>query len=163
MSSILLATADALVAELNTHVFDPPFTAARSYADASYELAAATGTLHCDVVPASELKTELSDRGSIRYLPTVFVVLRKKFGAADIEQVGGSEETRVKASVIDPLVALVEAVNEWLCGLRRLAGLPDAVWDSTNIEADVVHKHLREWSQFTGIIKMTYEVPKAIP
>ena len=33
---------------------------------------------------------------------------------------------------------------------------------TTNIEAAVVHKHLREWSQFTGIIKTTYEVPKPL-
>ena len=36
MSSILLAVADALAAELTAHSFSQPFTAARTYADAEY-------------------------------------------------------------------------------------------------------------------------------
>jgi hypothetical protein len=162
MSSILLAVADALAADLTAHGFSLPFTAARTYADAEYQLGTADGTLQCDVVPASELKTELYDRGTVRYLASAFVVFRQKFAGSDIEQVGASEQTRVKASAVDPLVGLVEEANEWLTALERLTNHPDGVWNSTNIEAAVVHKHLREWSQFTGIIKTTYEVPKPL-
>jgi hypothetical protein len=162
MSSVLLQVADSLAGELAGHNFSVPFAAVRSYADAEYELHAAAGALQCDVVPASELKTELDDRGHVRYLASVWIVLRQKFAGADIEQVGASEQTRVKPAAVDPFVALVEEVSEWLTGLARLTGYPDAVWNSTNIEAAVVHKHLREWSQFTGILKTTYEVPKAI-
>jgi hypothetical protein len=162
MSSVLLAVADALAADLNAHSFSVPFAAERSYADAEYQLETADGTLQCDVVPASELKTELDDRGTVRYLASAFAVFRRKFAGDDIEQIGSTEQTRVKATAVDPLVALVESASEWLTGLERLTNHPDAVWNSTNIEAAVVHKHLREWSQFTGIIKTTYEVPKAI-
>jgi hypothetical protein len=162
MSSILLAVADALAADLTAHSFSVPFSAVRTYADAQYQLDTVDFSLQCDVVPASELRTELNDRGSIHYLASAFVVLRRKFAAADIEQVGTSEQTRVKAASVDPLVALVEEANEWLTGLARLTNHPDAVWSSTNIEAAVVHKHLREWTQFTGIIKTTYEVPKSL-
>jgi hypothetical protein len=162
MSSLLLAVADALAEELSAHGFSRPFTAARTYADAEYQLETADGTLQCDVVPASELKTELDERGSVRYLASVFVVFRQKFAEADIEQVAASELARVKAPAVDPLVALVEEVNEFLTGVARLTNYPVAVWSSTNIEAAIVHKHLREWSQFTGIIKTAYEVPKAI-
>jgi hypothetical protein len=162
MSSVLLTVADALAADLTAHSFSVPFAAARTYADAEYQLETATDTLQCDVVPASELKTELDDRGTVRYLASAFIVFRQKFAGDDIEQVGSTEQTRVKAASVDPLVALVESASEWLTGLPRLTNHPDAVWNSTNIEAAVVHKHLREWSQFTGIIKTTYEVPKAI-
>lgn len=162
MSSVLLAVADALAADLSAHTFSVPFAAARSYADAEYELDAAGDSLQCDVVPASELKTELDDRGTVRYLASAFIVFRRKFAGGDIEQVGASEQTRVKASVVDPLVGLVEEANEWLTAQERLTNHPDAVWNSTNIEAAVVHKHLREWSQFTGIIKTTYEVAKSL-
>jgi len=162
MSSILLAVADALAADLTQHSFSVPFSATRTYADAEYQLDAAAGTLQCDVVPASELKTELDDRGTVRYLASAFVVFRRKFAGDDIEQVGSTEQTRVKAASVDPLVGLVEEANEWLTAQERLTNRPDAVWNSTNIEAAVVHKHLREWSQFTGIIKTTYEVPKPL-
>ena len=105
MSSVLLAVADALAADLTEHTFSLEFTAARTYADAEYQLDAAEDTLQCDVVPASELKTELDDRGNIRYLASAFVVFRRKFAGAHIEQVGSSEQTRVKADSVDPLVA----------------------------------------------------------
>ena len=162
MSSVLLAVADALAADLTQHSFSVPFSAARTYADCEYQLDAVDDSLQCDVVPASELKTELDDRGTVRYLASAFVVFRRKFAGSDIEQVGTSEQTRVKASAVDPLVALVEEANEWLTAQERLTNLSDAVWNSTNVEAAVVHKHLREWSQFTGIIKTTYEVPKPL-
>ena len=162
MSSVLLAVADAVAADLIAHTFSVPFSAARTYADAEYQLDAADDSLQCDVVPASELKTELNDRGSVRYLASAFVVFRRKFAGEHIEQVGSTEQTRVKAASVDPLVGLVEEASEWLTAQERLTNHPNAVWNSTNIEAAVVHKHLREWSQFTGIIKTTYEVPKAI-
>ena len=162
MSSVLLQVADGVAADITGHTFSLPFGAARSYADAEYELHAADGALQCDVVPASELKTELDDRGHVRYLASVWIVLRKKFASGDIEQVGSSELARVKPAAVDPLVALVEEVSEWLTKLARLTNYEAAVWNATNIEAAVVHRHLREWSQFTGIIKTTYEVPKTL-
>jgi hypothetical protein len=162
MSSVLLAVADALAADLTAHAFSVPFAATRTYADAEYQLETADSAVQCDVVPASKLKTELDDRGTVRYLASAFVVFRRKFAGADIEQVGTSEQSRVKAASVDPLVGLVEETSEWLTSQARLTNHPDAVWDSTNIEAAVVHKHLREWSQFTGIIKTTYEVPKPL-
>jgi hypothetical protein len=163
VSAVLIPTADALTAELNVHMFDPAFQAVRTYADWEVPLLETAGdALRVDVVPVGDLKTQLDDRETIVYLASADVVLRKKFAAADIEGVAGTDTARVKQAAVDPLVALVEAVNEWLTKQQRLAALPDAVWSETAIRAAVVHKHLREQHQFTAIIRTTYEVPKAL-
>ena len=62
MSSVLLAVADALAADLTAHSFSLPFTAARTYADAEYQLDAADG-----MVPGTQaIRAGGSRRGAVR-------------------------------------------------------------------------------------------------
>ena len=160
--SVLVDVADALTAELNGHAFSPTFQAERTYADWELPMAEATpDTLRADVVPASDLETELDDRGNVLYIAGSVVIIRKKFPAADIQQVAGHEATRIKKPSVDALVSLVEQVNEWLT-MRPLAAMPEASWKETKIQAAVIHAHLRTHHQFTGIIRVNYEVQKAV-
>ena len=160
--SVLVQVADALAAELSTHAFSQALAAARSYADSEAPLEADENVLACDVVPAAEVRTELEDRQHVRYQAECHIVLRKKFPAADIEQIGATEQTRVKQAAVDPLVSLVEEIHEHLAKLPRLPTFAEAIWAETRIRAAVVHIHLRTRSQYTGIISSTYEVVKAL-
>jgi len=163
MTAILTAVADAVTAELNAHTFEPPFEAARTFVDwDSAVLEGEPETLTVDVVPVSDLKTELDDRGHVRYLAAADVVIRNKFGSANLEAIAGTDTARVKHAAVDPLVALVELVHEYLAQQQRLTELAAAVWVETAIRHAVLHAHLRQHHQFTAIIRATYEVPKAL-
>lgn len=134
--------ADALTAKINGHAFSQSFTAVRRYADVDAKLEELN--LKVEVVPVERVESELDTRGSLRYLASCDVVIRKRVGT-----VGAG----VDASEVDRLVALTLEVNEWLTARTLDDG---SLWDSTTIIANVIHKHLREWSQYTGILRVTY-------
>ena len=161
MSAVLIPVADALTAALNGHVFSQPVTWERTYADWDLPLEKISD-LRGDVVPVQDPKCELETRGSLVYSPAIDLVLRRKFAGEHLEQVPGVEEHRLKKADIDPLVALVEEVNEWLA-TRELPTYADAVWQAPTIVAAVVHKHLRLYQQFTGVIRIGYSVSKDLP
>jgi hypothetical protein len=159
VSSILIQVADAIAHELNGKAFSFEFEAARAYADFDEQLL--SDMLRAEVVPVGPLPTELDGRYSVAYQCSADIVLRKRFTPDDMEQVSGMDAARVKPCVVDPYVALVEEINEWLIA-KRLTDMEDAVWRETSIVAAVVHKHLREWQQFTGILRVTYDVSKCL-
>lgn len=158
MASILIQTADAIVTELNTptgHTWSLEFTAERSYADWDLALddTAQRGVLLCDVVPVSRLPVALETQSSVAYSPAIDVVFRKKFEPADAQV----DDGKITLSAVDELVTLVEEVNEYFAAMR-LTGFDSAVWDpSRDIELTaVIHRHLREHDQYTGIIRLPF-------
>lgn len=139
--SVLLDTTDALAATLNEHNFSRPFTATRSYKDWEAERVTA---LTVDVLPVGLMHTEMETRGSLLYQPAVDVVIRQT-----VPIING----RVDADEVDALVSLVEEINEYIMGRDN--------WQSVVMNA-VNHQHLREWQQFTGLIRVTYQVSKCL-
>lgn len=139
----LIDLADAIAAALNSTTFSQPFTAVRRYADLDAKLE--TLDLAVEVVPVERLDTQLEVRGAIRYLPACDIVIRKRVGG---------DATGVDRTQVDPLITLLLEINDWLA-IRELEH--QFTWQTTPIVTPVVHKHLREWHQYTGIIRVTYD------
>jgi hypothetical protein len=127
-------------------------TVERSYADWELPLAAPT-PLRIDVVPVASPRTELDARGDVKFLVPVDVVLRKKFERLEQSAATG----RLTRDDIDSLVKLVLEIHAFFLA-RRLASFEAAIWDSTEILAASVPSHLRKQRQFTGVVRVTYDV-----
>jgi len=143
----LLETADALTAAINSVTFSQSFTAARHYADLDAQLKSLDLTV--DVIPVERIDIQMETRGHERSLCVCDLVLRKQIRAD-----GGG----VKLIDVNPLVSLLQAIENWLSG-RELAH--DCMWQSC-VTTAVIHKHLREWNQYTGILRLTYAVSREL-
>lgn len=162
MAAVLVDLADAIATELSAAsltTFGVTFTAESSYADWHDELTD-LDTLHVDVVPVRHEDSELADRGSTKYGLTVDVGFRKRFGTSS----QSSSTGRITKADIDALVLMVEKAHEWFLGDggRQLASLPVAVWESSDIRASYVRKMLRDKRLFVGVVRVKYEVVKAL-
>lgn len=147
MTAVMVSVADALVTALNAATWSPTFTAVRSYAHWADKLESIS-SLKVDVVPVNHARSSLATRGSLEYAPEIDIGFRQLL-------------TTTTTAAVDTLVALVESVNEWVCS-RDVASTPVAEWESASIRALYVRDHLREWKQFTGIIRVTYRVEKSL-
>ena len=58
---------------------------------------------------------------------------------------------------VDGLVALVEEIHESLAA-ERLDQFEDAIWRDASIRATYVRQHLREWGQFTAILRISFDL-----
>ena len=160
----------AAPADTFTQPFAPDYPQ-RSYADWDLPLEEVPppnlGRLLCDVVPAgASVKTELEDRGAIKYKVPVDIVLRLKFGP----NIAG----RLDVAAVDPYVELVEQIHAYFCGERMALAVPDdgltpltteeeqqsMSWESTDILAAYRKDHLRQYRQFTGIVRVTFSFTK---
>ncbi len=142
------------------------FTLERSYADWDLDLSSMDDLatpdaekLRVDVVAhTTEQKTELSTRGTMRFLIPIDVAIRKKFGQSDQNTTTG----RINISEIDSLMQFTEEMLLLLVKERTNDAL-DAVWeDEPKIIAAPVNEHLREMHQFTSIIRTTFRADVAI-
>jgi hypothetical protein len=154
MPNVLTDTADAVVTALAGGTFTPAISPVRSFAQWTqpFEVAESAG-LRVDVVPVTRLKAELVTRGTVRYEPQTDLVIRKKFPAADLEQVPGDEDARVIAAKVEELLALLFSVYEFLV-TRRLSG--DKAWLREEILTAYMSQHLRKHHQYTGVIRLTH-------
>ena len=139
--AVIIDIADAVVAELNGHVFGQTFTAERTY-DTTLDLKDA-GTLHVTVVPKA-VGQEAASRAADQADYAIDVAVRKK-------------PASVSKAELDPLVTLVEEISTFF-RRRRLAALPGAWCISTPIEPVFAPEHLREYGQFTSILGLTFRV-----
>ncbi len=137
--STLVAIADALVASLNAGSFGQPLTAERLYQPV-FDLAE-LAELKVSVVPRAVTITTASRDGSY-FDCSVDVGLQKKI-ADDAE--------------IDGLVDLAEEIADHL-RMKRLDGLPEAVWLSIEHEPVVAAEHLEQQRALTSILTVTYRV-----
>lgn len=129
----------------------------RSYADWDEQLKEET-KLRIDVVPVIHRTTELMDRGSVLYVCDVQIGIRSN----DPNLM--ASDGHASLARIDRLVLLVEQINEFFIAAgngRKLANITDAAWRETAIRQTYVRNHLREWSQFTSIIQVTYQIDVA--
>ena len=157
-TEVIQKVAEAVAAELVNGPFSVPFEVERSYADWEWPLDDTDqGGLRVDVVPVNNPATELETRGSVSYKVATDIVIRKKFAANEQEAGTG----RIDIAEIDGLVRLVLEINaHFLKG--RLDTYSKAVWDETAIRAAYIGKHLREHRQFTGVVRVTFDVSTSL-
>ena len=165
--AVLIQVADAIAAELTTaqlgglFVGLEAFTPERSYADWENDLEELNG-LRVDVVAATYESNELDSRGSVAYLCSVDVGVRRWFNRS---QTNPDTQGRIKKAEIDRLVLFVQELNEFFLNQgagRRLATLERAVWQDCKIRSTYSRKHLRLHRMFLGIVRPFYLVSKSL-
>jgi len=156
--AVLVQVAQAVAAELNAHAFSLPFTAEAGYLT-DMELQD-SGVLHVDVVPVNG-PMELATEASVKYIPRVDIGIRERIGqqnpavpGEDLGDRGGIDQDR-----INRLMYLVQEIAEAFVPLE-LPAVENCVWQSTDIRAWYVPRHLREWHQFTGLIRLEFRVER---
>ena len=149
MLAILVSTADAVRSALADHRFGQEFEPVRSYADWELPLED-SDELHADVVPVGSPDMELESRGSIAYAPQVDIVIRKRM-AKEQQETDGT----LILPEIDDLVLLVQEIAEYFMA-DRLTEFEDAAWAGTQMLAAFKPSHLRQYRQFTGIVRLTF-------
>lgn len=153
---VLEKVATGVTSALVGGTFSQTFTAVRSYADWELPLDdAAADTLRVDVVPVNNPETELQSRGQVNYKAAADIVVRKKLNVPEQDPSTG----RITIGQIDALVALVLEIHQFFLA-ARLASYDSAVWDKTEIRAAYIPKHLRQHRQYTGIVRVTFDVAR---
>lgn len=157
MASVLITTADAVLAELNAptgHTWSKSFVAERNFGDWKLPLESAEDAVKVDVFPAVAIPCESRDRASLDYSPTIAIVVRYKFRQADSE----ADTGRPIEEVVEELNALVEEINEHFAD-PRVSIAANTHWISSEVVPWVV-EHLSNPRQFTGMARPTYRVTK---
>lgn len=170
MSRVIVSVADAVRAELQTAQDAGTFgsldwTAERSYAEWDLELHAEEG-IRVDVVAATasaELDREAGTNSSLVYRVPIDIGVRKKLGP-ESDAGDASGDPRIFANeVIDELVDLTEQIAEFVAAPDfRLTAYTEAVWQESNIRTFANARHLREWRQYTGIVRVTFRVDREL-
>lgn len=152
MTARIVELANAITADLYEAAqggrFCREFAPVRSYAPEDMKLDK-HGELRIDVVPVGHDSAEMDDRAHLAYVSGIDIGIRYKFSQGDSTSTG-----EIDMSEIDGLAKLVEQVYEFLAGKRFC----EAIWRDGSIRAVYVPKHLREWRQFTGIIRVRFEI-----
>lgn len=154
---VLEKVATGVTSALAGATFSQTFTAERSYADWELPLDDdAADDLRVDVVPVNNPATELEARDQVNYTVAADIVVRKKLNVAEQDPSTG----RIELAEIDALVALVLEIHQFFLA-ARLASYDSASWDKTEVRAAYIPKHLRQHRQFTGIVRVTFDVSLA--
>lgn len=142
--SLITAIADAVVTDLNGAVagtFAQTFTAARHYRP-QFDLAELK-TLRVSVVPKGIAITGLM-RSANQHDVSVDVAVQKKVNPAD-------------SAELDGLMTLVEQIADYF-RLRRLTGMPTALWTKTDNVPVYAPEHLETKQVFTSVLTFTFRV-----
>lgn len=163
MSSLLVTVAEAVKDELQTGSdagsFATEFQPVRSYPDWDWPLET-PDDLRVDVVAVNTSPVDLDTRESVAYEIRVDVGVRYKFKRED----GDQDTGHITVEVVDDFVVLVEQIAEYFASSSRwrLTDVGNAVWTSSEIRVAGDVKHLRELRQFTGVVRLTFRVDKAL-
>jgi len=165
--AIIIQVADAIVEAIRAIVLSEDFTVRRSYGDWNDTIENVDG-LMVDVVPAMFPST-LFTRGSLRYICTVNVLLRRRLGEdARIRSGERFDQGRFENAAIDPYVNDLQTIHEYFAPSqpgkagRQLASLPDAAWQQESANRSTFHRQLlREFGQFSGWNALVYSVSRA--
>lgn len=149
-SSEGVKVADAIATGLNAATFSRPFDAAVGYG-LRLKLEDAD-TLRVDVAPVGTT-AERDDRASIKWLSRIDIGVRYRFGMADQDATTGEVEN----DSVDTYRYLLQEIVQWCYENPRPSSYSHAVLaEDVDVRADVIQKHLDEWNQFTGIIRVVY-------
>lgn len=162
MAADIVDIADAIVTDLNDDPatnFGISFTAVRSEAEWDDALES-EGDPQVDVVPAGHPRFSLAERPAdpadpadvrVDHQVEIQVILRQRFRK-------GSDK-KLPQSSIDTLRLATQKIAKRYLGWSPTS---TATWVPTAgdkpIEADGVRAHFRQHHQYTGIVKLTYEV-----
>lgn len=140
----------------NQASFGIEFKAERSYADWSLELADA-GELRVDVVGAA-ITSGPASRSTLRHEVSIDIGVRKRFGIEDSKATNG----RIELDEKDRLAKFVLDIHKFLCshGQRQIG--TNITWKSTELRAVYLAEHLKQFRQFTGIMRAIYTVYEEI-
>ena len=161
--AVLIEIAKAVAAELQSGSdagsFARTFDAERSYADFAMELTE-LDMLKVDVVPVTYRVIQES-QGSMNYECDVDVGIRKRFSDSE-----NGNDGRVLLDEVDQLVLLYQQVERYFeptssSNGRRLSTVTDAAWQKTELRAVYVPVDFFTARQYTGIVRFTFEVPRA--
>jgi hypothetical protein len=159
MASKAAQVADAITAAINAATWSLDFRAERSYADFDDRLTDLE-RIKVDVVPKFDPQIELDTRATTGWELAVDVGVRKLFTQSDIDSTSG----KIKLTALDQMVQLVEDLAQFLIEDRFTAlNSIGAVWMETRIPALYIRDHLREWSQFTGYIRLVFSLHCEVP
>ena len=148
--AVAVDIAKQVTSMLASAVLSQAFVPERNYADFDLELT--DEAVHVDVVAVTTKQTlDLASRGQITREVPIDVALRKRFPQSSQDVSSG----RVQVAEIDAMMLLAEEIASLLVP-QRLGGAVNAVWQSTELLAMPVVKHIRELRQFTAIIRTTF-------
>ena len=162
MFAVAVSVSEGVRAAIAAAQLTPEFTVERNYADWDLDLTKLDGfelkdteKLRVDVVThTTEQSVELASRGEISFRIPIDIAVRRRFGVDKQNQTTG----RIEVEEIDKLVLLVEEI--YLLLVR--SEIEDAEWQELNILACPVRQHLREWRQFTGIVRVVFEASRNV-
>lgn len=141
--STLIDVAEAVAASLNNAAFGLPFEAVRRYQPV-FDLEQVQ-TLTVSVVPRS-LEIATASRDGSYFDAAIDVSVQKKVNPDD-------------HASLDALTDLVEQIADHL-RMKRLDGLPDALWLRIGNEPVFAPEHLDQMRQFTSVLTVTYRVKR---
>ena len=157
MTAKAVRIADAIAAELNAATLSMPIEARVRYVlDETLEDAGAAG-VKVDIAIATGA-SELSDRDALGYVDAFDLAIRKRLTSSDIDQETGEPI----ASRMSDLISLVEEINETLAASERLNSYDAAIWQDSEIRAFWVPAHVRQYNQFTGVLRVRYSVEESL-
>lgn len=160
MQSEIERVAQALCDEMAKAAFSLEFVPQINY-DAQLELEDAA-TLHVDIVPVKAEPAE-QDRGSIAWTHSIDIGIRMRFGTEHQD----SETGRIQTQHVNSLMCLEQEIITWLFAQsRQAAALNQSAIVMTGdpaVRVAWVPKHMHEWNQFTGIIRVAYFTETDIP
>lgn len=136
--------------------FGIEFTAERSYADWKLELEE-LNELRVDVVPAAITSVPAS-RATLLHEVGIDIGVRKRFGMEDSEATTG----RIDLEEKDRLSKFVLDIHKFLSSHAQRQIGTNVTWKSTELRAVYLAEHLKQYRQFTGIMRATYSVYEEI-
>lgn len=151
--AVMVDVADAVLTDINADPegnFGEFFVARRSYGEWDDQLEE-IDQLFVDVVPAKHPLSEAADRsGAVLHHVDVQIVVRRRLRRT-------AETKRFRLSEVDGLLQLNENIFNYFIQ-HPLSDLATATWRESKLVTDYVRRHLRDFSQYTGISQVTYEV-----
>ena len=155
MAARTIEVADAVLAKLQAATLSQAFAQlTRNYADWEFPLETMVGIV-CDVVP-SDLEVALLSRGSLQYSVSVDIAIRYKFQDNELDDKG-----RPKKELVDALCLLYQQVVE-LFTPSVFDTEDNFAWSSTLPFLPYVPHHLRQFQQFTGLVRVNFLARKLI-
>ena len=161
-SAIEVSIANAVVVDLATANLSQSFTPVRSYADwvqpLEHDDTLKERTLYVDVVPvATGLEIEAASQATLAYTCPIDIAVRYKFG----QDTMNNDTGRIELAEIDKLMLLVQEIHEHFT-LERMQSFDAASWSGTKRLVAPHKPHLREFRQFTGIVRVTFNAHQKV-
>jgi hypothetical protein len=160
--AVEVSVAKAVVSQLAAASLSRAFTPIRSWADWVRPLEdddkCEEDKLYVDVVPvATAQEIEASSRATLAYTCPIDIAVRRKFSPKFQDQ----DTLRINVREVDALMFLVQEIHE-LFTLARMQDFEAGTWMETRRLVAPHKAHLRDWRQFTGIVRVTFRADRKL-